>query len=187
MQLGARPISSRPMPSVGQRVYELRQMDENGWYRVIYLAKVGNRLHMLHAFPKKSAKTSRNDLQIASARLRPCGHDYWRREMPKNGSKPSRVMRGNVFEDLGFSPEEAAILQMKTQLHIEIMRAIEKKKLTPRQLEKALNIPQPRVSELLNGKISQMTVDLLVKYLYRLGREVEMKTKISRGHAAAIV
>lgn len=70
MQLGARPLSSRPMSSIGARVYELRQMDENGWYRVIYLGRVGNRLHMLHAFVKKSAKTSRNDLQVASARLK---------------------------------------------------------------------------------------------------------------------
>jgi predicted XRE-type DNA-binding protein len=47
-------------------------------------------------------------------------------------------------------------------------------------------VPQPRVSELLNGKISQMTADLLAKYLYRLGLEVEMKTKTSRRRAAAI-
>jgi phage-related protein len=70
LQLGERPVSSRPMPSVGQRVYELRQMDEKGWYRVIYLGKVGIRIHMLHAFIKKSAKTSRNDLRIASSRLK---------------------------------------------------------------------------------------------------------------------
>lgn len=70
LQLGEKPINSRPMPSVGQRVYELRQMDEKGWYRVIYLGKVGNRLHMLHAFLKKSAKTSRQDTQIASSRLK---------------------------------------------------------------------------------------------------------------------
>ena len=68
--------------------------------------------------------------------------------MPKSGNKPAHVSRGNVFEDLGFSPEEAAILRMKTQLHIEIMRAIEKQGLTPRQLEKVLDVPQPRVSEL---------------------------------------
>lgn len=70
MQVGERPISSRPMTSVGPRVYELRQMDDQGWYRVIYLGRVGNRLHMLHAFVKKSAKTSRNDLQVAAARLK---------------------------------------------------------------------------------------------------------------------
>ena len=106
--------------------------------------------------------------------------------MPRSGSKPSHVSRGNVFEDIGFSPEEAAILRMKTQLHIEIMRAIERNGLTPRQLEKVLDVPQPRVSELVNGKISRMTADLLAKYLYRLGREVEMKTKATRGRATSM-
>lgn len=105
--------------------------------------------------------------------------------MPKNKNKPAHVSKGNVFEDLGFSPEEAAVLRMKTQLHIEIMRAIEKRGLTARQLEKVLDVPQPRVSELLSGKISRMTADLLAKYLYRLGREVEMKTKVSRRAAVA--
>jgi predicted XRE-type DNA-binding protein len=95
-------------------------------------------------------------------------------------------LRSNVFEDLGFTAEEAAILQLKTQLHIEIMRAIRQQKLTPRQLEKVLCVPQPRVSELVNGKISRMTADLLTKYLYRLGREVTMKTKTSRSRAAAM-
>jgi predicted XRE-type DNA-binding protein len=113
--------------------------------------------------------------------------DYWRRrEMPRSETKPPFVSRGNVFEDIGFSPEEAAILRMKTQLHIEIMRAIENKGLTARQMEKVLDVPQPRVSELLNGKISRMTADLLAKYLYRLGREVEMKTKTTRRRATAI-
>jgi phage-related protein len=69
LQLGEKPLSSRPMSSVGKRVYELRQLDDRGWYRVIYLGKIGNRLHMLHAFIKKSAKTSRNDLRTAKSRL----------------------------------------------------------------------------------------------------------------------
>lgn len=70
LQLGVKPMNSRPMASVGPRVFELRQMDDRGWYRVIYLGKVGNRLHMLHAFMKKSAKTSPNDLRIAATRLK---------------------------------------------------------------------------------------------------------------------
>lgn len=81
--------------------------------------------------------------------------------MPRNGNKPAHVSRRNLFEDLSFSREEAAILRMKTQLHIEIMRAIDKQGLTPRQLEKMLGVPQPRVSELVSGKISRMTADLL--------------------------
>jgi phage-related protein len=70
LQVGVKPLNSRPMPSIGKRVYELRQMDERGWYRVIYMGKVGNRIHMLHAFVKRSAKTSRNDLGIAVSRLK---------------------------------------------------------------------------------------------------------------------
>jgi predicted XRE-type DNA-binding protein len=106
--------------------------------------------------------------------------------MPKKENKLAHVSRKNVFEDLGFTAEEAAILQLKTQLHIEIMRAIRQQRLTPRQLEIVLGIPQPRVSELMNGKISRMTADLLTKYLYRLGREVTMKTKTSRGRTAVL-
>jgi predicted XRE-type DNA-binding protein len=106
--------------------------------------------------------------------------------MPAKVNKPAHVTRENVFGDLGFTAEEAAILQMKTQLHIEIMRAIKQQKFSPRQLEKVLGVPQPRVSELINGKISRMTADLLAKYLYRLGREVTMKAKPSRGSAAVV-
>ncbi len=58
------------MKSIGQGVFELKQIDESGWYRLIYLAKIGNRIHMLHGFVKKSAKTSPNDLNIASTRLK---------------------------------------------------------------------------------------------------------------------
>ncbi len=100
--------------------------------------------------------------------------------MPKKKNMPTHVTRSDVFEDLGFTAEDAAILQLKTQLHIEIMRAIRQQKFSPRQLEKVLDVPQPRVSDLVTGKISRMTADLLTKYLYRLGREVTMKTKTSR-------
>ena len=70
LQTGGRPLNSRPMPSIGARVYELRDQDEQAWYRVIYLAKTGNRIHILHCFEKKSAKTGKSDLALAKARLK---------------------------------------------------------------------------------------------------------------------
>jgi phage-related protein len=70
LQIGLRPMNSRPMPSIGDRVYELKEQDERSWYRVIYLAKIGNRIHVLHCFEKKSAKTGKNDLAVARARLK---------------------------------------------------------------------------------------------------------------------
>jgi phage-related protein len=70
LQQGTMPHDSRPMQSIGKGVFELRQRDANGWYRLIYLARVGDTLYMLHGFTKNSAKTSRNDLAIASSRLK---------------------------------------------------------------------------------------------------------------------
>ena len=70
LQTGDRPLNSRPIPSIGARVYELREQDERAWYRVIYLAKIGNRIYVRHCFEKRSAKTSRSDLAVAKARLK---------------------------------------------------------------------------------------------------------------------
>jgi phage-related protein len=70
LQTGDRPLNSRPMPSIGARVYELKEQDERAWYRVIYLAKIRNRIHILHSFEKKSAKTGKTDLAVAKARLK---------------------------------------------------------------------------------------------------------------------
>ena len=70
LQTGDRPLNSRPMPSIGARVYELKEQDERAWYRVIYLAKIGNRIYILHCFEKKSAKTGRSDLALAKVRLK---------------------------------------------------------------------------------------------------------------------
>ena len=91
-------------------------------------------------------------------------------------TKPTHVSTDKLFEDLGFSREQAAVLELKLSLHNEIMKVVKKRKLTSRQLEKILDVTQSRASELLNGKISQMTADRLTKYLYRLGRQVKVTT-----------
>ena len=92
-------------------------------------------------------------------------------------NETAHVTTNKLFEDLGFSPEEAAVLELKLKLHIEIMKEIKRQKLTPRKLERILEVPQPRVSELIGGKISKMSIDKLTKYLHRLGREVKVTTK----------
>ena len=70
LQEGGRPLNGRPMPSIGARVYELKEQDERAWYRVIYLAKVRNRIYILHCFEKRSAKTGKRDLALTKARLK---------------------------------------------------------------------------------------------------------------------
>jgi predicted XRE-type DNA-binding protein len=92
-------------------------------------------------------------------------------------NKPSYISKGNVIDDLGFSPEEAAAVKLKASLHAEILRVVEKRKLKARQLEKILDQPQPRISELLGGKISKMSAEKLAGYLSRLGVEIKISIR----------
>ena len=70
LQNGEQPLNSRPMKSIGKRVYELKQQDNRGWYRMIYLSKVGDTIFILHCFRKQSRKTSQKDLNVAKERLK---------------------------------------------------------------------------------------------------------------------
>lgn len=60
----------RPMTEVGPGVYELKEQDERTWYRLMYLTKVDNVIHVLHCFEKDSNRTSKRDLEIARTRLK---------------------------------------------------------------------------------------------------------------------
>lgn len=70
LQNGKSPGSSaRRMESLGPGVWELKEHDEKTWYRVLYLSKIGNVIHVLHCFEKQSRKTGRRDLDVARKRL----------------------------------------------------------------------------------------------------------------------
>jgi len=88
-------------------------------------------------------------------------------------NKPAHVTRGNVFDDLGFSPEEATALKFKAELYHAILKCA--KKYSQKELQKILGEPQPRVSELLNGKIANKSVDKLLHYAGRLGIEAKAR------------
>jgi len=57
------------MPSVGPKVYELKDGDEKTWYRLIYLSEIHNVIYVLHCFEKQGARTPRRDLKTAKKRL----------------------------------------------------------------------------------------------------------------------
>lgn len=61
---------SRPMPSIGKGVHELRFKDRTGVYRVIYFLAGASRIWLLHAFKKKTQTTSPHDIAIAKERLK---------------------------------------------------------------------------------------------------------------------
>jgi predicted XRE-type DNA-binding protein len=80
----------------------------------------------------------------------------------------------NVFDDLGFSSEESAALTMKAELHSKIIRC--SKNYTQSQLQQILDESQPRISDLLRGKISKFSLETLVTYADALHLRPEIKT-----------
>ena len=80
---------------------------------------------------------------------------------------------GNVFADLGFSPEESANLMFRATLMARLTKIVEERELTQQAAAKILGVTQPRLNLLLRGKIASFSVDALVNMLARAGFEVQ--------------
>jgi predicted XRE-type DNA-binding protein len=73
-------------------------------------------------------------------------------------------MKSSVFEQIGFSREEAASLKMKSELHSRIVKAIKKQGYTQADLQKRLDESQPRISDLMTEKIAKFSLETLIIY-----------------------
>lgn len=73
VQVGREPADFKPMLNVGPGTYEIRVRDETGAFRVIYVAKFEHAVYVLHAFQKKTRKTSRADIELAARRYKLIG------------------------------------------------------------------------------------------------------------------
>jgi phage-related protein len=70
LQQGERAADYRHLPSIGTGVFELRDQDERAWYRVVYLSRINDVIHVLHCFEKKSRAMPRRDFETAKRRLK---------------------------------------------------------------------------------------------------------------------
>ena len=81
---------------------------------------------------------------------------------------------GNIFTDLGYSPEEAAILQMRADLMADIRKWIKTKRLTQTRAAEILGISQARVSDLIRGKWDRFSLEMLVTLATRTGMRIRL-------------
>ncbi|WP_082308251.1 type II toxin-antitoxin system RelE/ParE family toxin [Achromobacter sp. DMS1] len=70
VQNGLDPDDWKPMNTVGQGVREIRVRDSDGAFRVIYVAKFADAVYVIHCFQKKTQKTNKADIDLASKRYR---------------------------------------------------------------------------------------------------------------------
>ena len=91
--------------------------------------------------------------------------------MTETDSKSS----GNVFIDLGYSEEEAAILEMRADLMADLRKFIKAKRLTQAKAAEIFGVSQSRVSDLIRGKWERFSLEMLITLAMRAGMHVTLR------------
>jgi predicted XRE-type DNA-binding protein len=91
----------------------------------------------------------------------------------------TRIRRstGNVFRDLGFDAAESENLRLRSDLMIELSKLITARRLTQAKAAAMFGVSQPRVSDLMRGRIDRFSVDTLVAMLGSAGLRVRLVVK----------
>jgi predicted XRE-type DNA-binding protein len=92
-------------------------------------------------------------------------------------TRKSEKRTGDVFSDLGFTPAEAENLRIRSAMMRALVSFIRREKITQVQAAKLLGVTQPRVSDLIRGKIHLFSIDNLVMLLAAAGLRVDVKVK----------
>lgn len=92
-------------------------------------------------------------------------------------NRPGHTTKTDVFDDLNFSPAEAASLKIKARILSALLKHVRRQRYTQARLAEILEDYQPNVSNLLNGKISTMSIEKLLAYAHRLHLDTEISLK----------
>lgn len=154
-------------------VIEFRENFAGDTNRAIYTLIYDNDMYILHFFTKK-INSSFSDMQatidLINARIKMIGD---------NEVKSS----GNIFSDIGLLNAEEVFL--KAQMSYKIDQELKKRSLTQAKAAKLLEIPQPRISQIINGKFQDVSgvklMRCLNKLVYNINIQVEPTTTNNLG------
>lgn len=92
----------------------------------------------------------------------------------------------SVWDAIADTPEEAALLKLRSALMMKARVFIDEQNLTRAKAAKLFGVTQPRMSDLMRGKIDLFSLDTLVTMLARAGQTVELKvSRVRRSRVAA--
>ncbi len=161
VQLGLEPSDWKSVKTVGPGVREIRVRDDAGAFRVLYVTHASHTIYLLHAFQKKSRQTPKR------CRDQPAEIDCWRTQM-------KRQKFDTVWEALERTPAEAANMTMRSRLLIAIEQQVRSWGVTQAVAARRLGITQPRLNDLLRGKIVNFSVDTLLDLAAKAGLSVQI-------------
>lgn len=145
------------MPSVGMGVSEIRLRDEHNALRVIYIAKL------------KDAE----DPADKQGRYRV--GDETLPGITQRAEKMSTKRFTSVWDAIADTPEEAANMKVRSQLMAQLKTFIEQSGLSQSDVAKLFGITQPRVSDLMRGKIHLFAIDALVNMAAKAGLQIQLR------------
>ena len=98
-----------------------------------------------------------------------------------------KITKGNenVFIDCGFSQTEAENLRIRSKMMMALIAHIQHKKLTQARAARIMSVSQPRISDLVRGKIGLFTIDSLVNMLNAAGMHVDLEIRPARAKSKA--
>ena len=95
-------------------------------------------------------------------------------------AKKIQESKRNVFRDLGFDIDESENLRIRSDLMIELSELIHNKGWTQAKAAQLMGVSQPRISDLVRGKIDRFSIDSLIAMLGSAGVRVRITTTASR-------
>jgi phage-related protein/predicted XRE-type DNA-binding protein len=165
IQHGREPDDWKPMNTVGRGVREIRIREVAGAFRVLYVAKFEDAVYVLHCFQKKTQKTSQADLNLAGQLSR----------FAKGARSMSKKRFASVWDAIEKTPAQAENMKLRSALMMALKDHIARTGLSQAKAAKLLGVTQPRISDLMRGKIELFGLDTLVNMIGAAGLHVEMR------------
>jgi phage-related protein/predicted XRE-type DNA-binding protein len=167
VQNGLDPDDWKPMEDIGAGVKEIRLKDTSGIYRVLYVAKVAETVYVLHCFKKTTQQTSKADKTLATKRTKDLVQEL------RTGVADMTTFT-SVWDAIEDTPEQAENMKLRSALMQCIEARIRAEGWSQHEAAKRFRVTQPRVSDLMRGKIEKFTIDTLVNMVFASGLQVQL-------------
>ena len=149
VQHGLMPDDSKPMPTIGKGVTEIRIWDEAGTFRVVYVAKFEDAVLLPEEDPANRAQGHRACRQAI--------------QRPAQGVDARTANRcASVWDAIENTPQEAASMKARSALMIELTSVIQDTGMTQAEAADLFGVTQPRISDLVRGKVNLFSLDTLM-------------------------
>ena len=161
IQHGREPDDWKPMNTVGRGVREIRIRDTAGAFRVLTTRSTCSAL-----FPEEDAENEQSGSEPGCAALP---------GFVKGARSMSKKRFDNVWDAIEDTPAQAENMKLRSTLIMALKDHIARTGLSQSEAAKLLGVTQPRISDLMRGKIELFGLDTLVNMIGAAGLHVEMR------------